>query len=93
MAPKKRPKNKQELSSKSGHRPKKELPRKIVVEFSFTTKEGVVYKQPQGRIKVSQDGGVSCLILTEEGWKPVKAILNFIKMKTVIIKKKDPKKK
>lgn len=92
MRYKKRPKNKQELTSQSGYRPKKELPKKTIVEFSFTTQEGEIFKAPNGRLKIMQDGGVSCLVKTDRGWSAIKAKLDFIKMKTVVIKKENPKK-
>jgi hypothetical protein len=90
---KKRIKNKQELTPKSGK--KKELPKRTIVEFQFTTLLGVKFKNGEGaRLKIMEDGGISCLVKSEErGWIPVKAKLDFIKLKTIIIKKKPDVKK
>lgn len=80
----KRNKNKQELSAKSGAKTKPKM--KQVVEFQFTDLEGKIYKAPFGRVKVSEEGGVSCLIKIENGWKAIKAKLDYIKLKNVRVK-------
>jgi hypothetical protein len=92
MTYKRRPRNKQELSSKSGKRVRKILPKKTIVEFEFSYM-GKIYKNGDGaRLKIMDDGGISCLITWEDRWMPVKATLEKIKMKTVIIKDKIRKK-
>lgn len=63
-----------------------------MVEFSFTTPDGVVHHPPEARLKIMENGGVSCLIQDEAGkWVKVKGKLDFIKMKTIVIKKEDRK--
>jgi hypothetical protein len=89
MTYKKRPKNKQELSPKSGFRPKKELPTKTLVEFGFTTRDGVKHKNLSGRLKITEEGDIQCLVRDSEGkWRNVKGKLDFIRMKTIVIKEK-----
>lgn len=73
-------KNKQEISSISGKRslPKPKTGTKVI--FKFITKDGTVYENGTGRIKIATDGGISCLINDEKGWLPVKAELTNIKI-------------
>lgn len=80
---KKKPKNKNEIDSFSGVIKKKKKPleyKKPMVEFQFTH-EGRRYGNNKGRLKIDIHGGVSCLLLLETGWKNVKGILNYIKIK------------
>lgn len=80
---KKRPKNKQELSSFSGTtRKKKAAPveKKPKVNFEFQDMEGNKYNTSQGRLKIDQDGGVSFLMKVEDSWKTLKGHLITIKM-------------
>lgn len=90
---KKRVKNKQELTPKSGK--KKELPKKTIAEFQFTSTLGIKFKSGEGaRIKLMDDGGISCLVRTENnGWQAIKAKVDYIKIKTIVIKKKPDVKK
>lgn len=77
--------NKNELSPKSGARKKPMVETKIKVEFEFIGIDGKKYGLPEARLKVNENGGASCLIKTELGWKPIKGKLNKINM--VLIKK------
>lgn len=88
---KKRVKNKQELSPKSG--PKKKPQYKTKILFEFELSDGKRVKNGEGRIKVSIDGGVSCLIQTEEGWKAVKAKIISVKLVHERVKLLDAPKK
>lgn len=75
--------NKNEIDSFSGVVKKKKKPlefKKPMVQFQFTH-DGRKYGNSEGRLKIDIHGGVSCLILTNTGWKTVKGILNFIKIK------------
>jgi hypothetical protein len=87
MSYKKRPKNKQELPSKSGKKRRKILPTKDIVEFEFIHNDEK-YKNGTGRLKIATDGGISCLIFKDDKWYPVKATLTKIKLRTVVIKPK-----
>lgn len=80
-------KNKNSISSKSGKKIRKVLPTKTIVEFEFEYNEEI-YKNNTGRLKIATDGGVSCLINKDDKWYPVRAKLLKIKMKTVVIKPK-----
>ena|SRR6478609_1049086 len=75
---KKRTKNKQELSPKSG--PRKKVERKPKIKFEFELECGKKVRNGEGRIKVAADGGVSCLVQSEEGWKGIKAKILFVKL-------------
>jgi len=80
---KKRPKNKQEISSFSGVRKKKKIilpENKPKVVFEFIADDGVIYNF--GRLKIDTTGGVSFLINTVTGWKPIKGKLKWIKIKS-----------
>lgn len=80
---KQRVKNKQELSPKSGTKPKIEYKDKIIFEFES---EGVKYKNGGiGRIKIDKDGIMSFLIKIENKWKGVKG--KILKLKVVQVKK------
>ena len=80
---KKRPKNKQELPSKSGVGKKIVYRDKVVFEF----KSGEIkYKNGEGRLKIDTKGYFSFLIKTEKGWQPVKGELLKIKL----VKEKKP---
>jgi hypothetical protein len=84
MSYKKRPKNKQELDPKSGKKKRTIIPEaelKLKIDFQFTTPDGRCYCPPDARIKINADGGVGFLIRTETGWKPVKAKLDYLKLK------------
>lgn len=85
---KRKPKNKQEISSQSGKKPKKKLRTKQVVDFQFTTRDGMQWKIPCARLKIDNVGGASCLTKENDAWHPVKAHLDWIKIKTVVIKEK-----
>ena len=77
---KKKPKNKQELSPESGAKKKNKKETKLKVEFQITTKEGVKYLPPNCRLKIDQNGFISCLIKIEEKWKAVKATEDHLKV-------------
>lgn len=92
---KKRPHNKEEMSSQSGKKRRKVLRFKQVVDFQFTTSDNIRHWRTassggiaNARIKVNQDGGVSCLLKEDGLWKTIKAHLDWIKLKQVIIKEK-----
>jgi hypothetical protein len=88
MSYKRRPKNKQELPPKRVK--KKELPKKTIVEFGFTTQDGINYNNGTGRIKINEKGEITCLIRDEEEkWKNVKGKLDYVRMKSIVIKKVD----
>jgi hypothetical protein len=80
------PKNKNEINSFSGVKKKRKkiIPyHKPTVEFEFTFEEKV-YKNGTGRIKITTEGGIQCLIQTNEGvWTGVKGHVNFIRLKKV----------
>lgn len=80
MRYKKRPKNKQEIDDFSGSK-RKPIEPKIKISFQFTDRQGVSYKPPVGRLKIDQNCGVSCLILKDGKWHPIKAHLDFIRKK------------
>ena len=68
--------NKNELSPKSKKPPEK----KIVVRFSFTGIDGKKYGIPNARLKINENGGISCLTKIEDKWKAIKGKLNTIKI-------------
>lgn len=80
-------KNKSDIGSNSGTGRKKLLPKKLIVEFEFIYEEKK-YRIGSGRIKISEEGGISCLIRDENGkWKNIRGVLTYIKLKYVVIKK------
>lgn len=94
---KKYPKNKNEIDSFSGVKKKRKkiIPyHKPMVEFEFIFEEKK-YRNGEGRIKITTEGGIQCLIKTEEGvWTGVKAVVNYIRIKKVtnlVIPKKKKK--
>jgi len=69
--------NKNELAPKNKKPPEK----KVVVKFEFLTPEGNKLKLPNARLKINENGGVSCLTKDEFGkWKAVKGKLKSIKI-------------
>ena len=74
---KRKPKNKQELPSKSGVKKKPVYRDKVVFEFSS---ENITYKNGEGRLKIDTKGYFSFLIKTDKGWQPVKGELTKLKL-------------
>ena len=69
--------NKNELPPKAKKLPKK----KTVVRFDFEGDDGLKYRIPKARLKISENGGASCLIKDEKGkWKAIKGKLKSIKI-------------
>lgn len=69
--------NKNELPPKAKKLPEK----KVVVRFDFEGVDGLKYRIPKARLKISENGGASCLIKDEKGkWKAIKGKLKSIKI-------------
>lgn len=68
--------NKNELPSKQKKPPEK----KIVVRFSFLGIDGKKYGIPLARLKINENGGISCLTKVKGKWKALKGKLNSIKI-------------
>ena len=65
-----RNKNKQELDSFSGVKPK--IVKRLRIKFEFTLPDGSKIKNGQGRLKIGTEGEVHFLTQTENGWKAQK---------------------
>lgn len=83
MKYKKRPKNKQEMDSFSGAKPKRAptYEEKIKIDFCCVDAEGNEYRPPEARLKTTKEGYISFVVQTETGWKPLKAKLIDLKVK------------
>lgn len=81
---KKRPKNKQEMSSFSGKKKRPALKYKTRIDFSFKTVDETVYKNGQGRIKITEEGDPQYLIKVNHKWQTVKAELLTLKVVTYV---------
>lgn len=90
---KKRTKNKQELSPKSGAKKKPE--QKFRVDFVFETDTGLKLTNKNARLKIMIDGGISCLCKNEKSgkWISLKGKLLSIKVFKVKITPIKPRKK
>ena len=75
--------NKNELSPK----PKKAPEKKVVVRFRFEGIDGKKYGIPLARLKINENGGVSCLTKIENKWKAIKGKLISLKISYEIRKK------
>ena len=71
---KRKPKNKQELNPN----PKKPVFKQLV-QFEFEV-NGAKYKNNNGRLKISTEGGISLYIKTDNKWQAVKGQLTKLKM-------------
>lgn len=87
---KKRPKNKQEMSSFSGKKKRPALKYKTRIDFSFKTEDQTVYKNGQGRIKITENGDPQYLIRVNDKWQTIKAelltlkVVRYVKPRVVI---------
>lgn len=78
MGYKKRPKNKQELSPKSGVKKKPVMRDRVLFEFES---EGNKYRNGgEGRIKLCKDGFLTFVVKNEGKWKNVKGELKKLRL-------------